>query len=113
MTATAPAPAAPPPARRGGRRERIARLERPLLAGGLALVALHLLDVALSGAETAILGVLAIAGVPAAWLVLQPRLSRPTRAALGIAVGHTAGLRERPAEYERRTTGFLDRALGL
>jgi pimeloyl-ACP methyl ester carboxylesterase len=27
-------------------------------------------------------------------------------------VGHTAGLRERPAEYERRTTTFLDRALG-
>jgi hypothetical protein len=28
-------------------------------------------------------------------------------------VGHTAGLRERPAEYQRRTTIFLDRALGL
>jgi pimeloyl-ACP methyl ester carboxylesterase len=27
--------------------------------------------------------------------------------------GHTAGLRARPAEYERRTTDFLDRALGL
>jgi pimeloyl-ACP methyl ester carboxylesterase len=27
--------------------------------------------------------------------------------------GHTAGLRTRPAEYERRVTGFLDRALGL
>jgi pimeloyl-ACP methyl ester carboxylesterase len=27
--------------------------------------------------------------------------------------GHTGGLRARPAEYERRTTAFLDRALGL
>lgn len=27
--------------------------------------------------------------------------------------GHTAGLRTYPAEYERRTAGFLDRALGL
>jgi uncharacterized protein len=26
---------------------------------------------------------------------------------------HTGGLRTRPAEYERRTTAFLDRALGL
>ena len=25
--------------------------------------------------------------------------------------GHTAGLRKHPAEYERRVTGFLDRAL--
>jgi pimeloyl-ACP methyl ester carboxylesterase len=27
--------------------------------------------------------------------------------------GHTAGLRTHPSEYERRTTAFLDRALGL
>ena len=27
--------------------------------------------------------------------------------------GHTAGLRKHPAAYERRTAGFLDRALGL
>ena len=27
--------------------------------------------------------------------------------------GHTAGLRTHPAAYERRTVGFLDRALGL
>jgi hypothetical protein len=27
--------------------------------------------------------------------------------------GHTAGLRTHPAEYERRTTAFLDRALAL
>ena len=27
--------------------------------------------------------------------------------------GHTAGLRTHPAEYEQRTTAFLDQALGL
>jgi hypothetical protein len=27
--------------------------------------------------------------------------------------GHTAGLRTHPAAYERRTTAFLDRALGI
>jgi uncharacterized protein len=27
--------------------------------------------------------------------------------------GHTAGLRKHPAQYEQRTVGFLDRALGL
>ena len=38
----------------------------------------------------------------------------PTGAALGArGHGHTAGLRTHPAEYERRTTAFLDRALGL
>jgi pimeloyl-ACP methyl ester carboxylesterase len=88
VTATARRPVtAPPLRRRGRRRERIARLERPLLAGGLALVALHLLDVALSGVETTVLGVLGIVGIPAAWLLLQPRLARPTRAGLGISVG--------------------------
>jgi hypothetical protein len=28
-------------------------------------------------------------------------------------VGHVAGVRRRPAAYEARTIGFLDRALGL
>jgi hypothetical protein len=55
-----------------------AALERPLLLAGLALVALHLLDLAFSGPATSFLGV-------------------PTH----------------PAAYERRTTAFLDRALGL
>jgi pimeloyl-ACP methyl ester carboxylesterase len=88
VTTTTPRPlTAPPPRRRGRLRERIARLEWPLLAGGLALIALHLLDIALSGAATTILGVLGIIGVPVAWLLLQPRLSRPTRAALGVSVG--------------------------
>jgi hypothetical protein len=27
--------------------------------------------------------------------------------------GHTAGLRKHPAQYEARTVGFLDRALGV
>ena len=48
------------------------------------------------------------------------RASRLYRAAGGPAVqlwelpdtGHTAGLRMHPAAYERRTIGFLDRALG-
>ena len=50
--------------RRGGRR-RLARLERPLLAAGLALVVAHLLDLAISGPDTVVLGVLAIVAVPA------------------------------------------------
>jgi pimeloyl-ACP methyl ester carboxylesterase len=62
-------------------------LERPLLAGGLALVAAHLLDLAISGPATAWWGVLAILALPAAWFALQPRLIRPTRFALGLAVG--------------------------
>ena len=46
--------------------------------------------------------------------------SRLYRAAGGAGVelwelpdtGHTGGLRKHPAQYERRTIGFLDRALG-
>jgi hypothetical protein len=30
-----------------------------------------------------------------------------------LGVGHVAGVRRRPAAYEARTIGFLDRALGL
>jgi uncharacterized protein len=49
------------------------------------------------------------------------RAARMYRAAGGPTVavwalpdtGHTAGLRTHPAAYERRTVGFLDRALGL
>jgi uncharacterized protein len=78
----------PPPARRkGGRRERLARLERPLLIAGLALVALHLLDLAFSGPDTSLLGVLAIVAVPAAWVLAQPHVTRPTRLVLGVVVG--------------------------
>jgi len=73
-----------PPRRR---RARIARAERPLLAAGLALVALHLLDLAFSGSHTAIVAVLAIVAAPAAWLAAQPRVTRPTRIVLGVVVG--------------------------
>ena len=81
MTALLDAPA------RSGRRERIARLERPLLAAGLALVALHLVDLTLSGSHTSFLGVLVILAVPLAWLAAQPRVTRPTRVVLGVVVG--------------------------
>jgi uncharacterized protein len=86
MTATL-APAPPLTRRGGGRRDRIARLERPLLAAGLALVTLHLLDLSLSGPDTALLGVLAIIAAPLAWLFAQPRVTRPTRLALGVVFG--------------------------
>jgi uncharacterized protein len=76
---------ATPPAT--SRRERLARLERPLLLAGLALVALHLLDLAFSGAATSALAVFAIVALPAAWGALQPRMTRPTRIALAVVVG--------------------------
>jgi pimeloyl-ACP methyl ester carboxylesterase len=76
-----------PAAERSRRRPRIARLERPLLAAGLALVALHLLDLTFSGSHTTVLGVLAIVAAPLAWLAAQPRVTRPTRVALGVVVG--------------------------
>jgi uncharacterized protein len=84
MTATL-APAPPQPRR--GARGRIAGLERPLLAGGLALVTIHLLDLALSGPATALVGLLAIVAAPLAWWLAQPRVTRPTRLALGVAFG--------------------------
>jgi uncharacterized protein len=78
-----PRPAPPRPRRR----ERIARLERPLLLAGLALVTAHLLDLALSGPATMVLGVAAIVVVPTVWALAQPRLTRPTRLALGVVIG--------------------------
>ena len=68
-------------------RERIARLERPLLLAGLALVTAHLLDLALSGPDTSVLGVLVILALPVAYSRAQPHLTRPTRLGLGVAVG--------------------------
>src|SRR5512132_1326160 len=65
----------------------LARLERPLLLVGLALVTAHLLDLALSGPDTSVLGVLVILAVPLAWALAQPHVTRPTRLALGVAVG--------------------------
>jgi pimeloyl-ACP methyl ester carboxylesterase len=76
-----------PRAPRVGWRERIARLERPLLLTGLALVAAHLLDLALSGPSPTFLGILAIVAAPAVWAALQPRVTRPTRLALGLVFG--------------------------
>lgn len=69
------------------RRARIARLERPLLAAGLALVALHLLDLTFSGSHTSPLGVLVIVAAPLAWLAARSRVTRPTRLALGVVIG--------------------------
>ena len=85
MTATLLEPETSAP--HGAAAPRIARMERPLLAAGLALVALHLLDLTFSGAHTTVLGVLAIVAAPVAWLAAQPRVTRPTRLALGVVVG--------------------------
>jgi hypothetical protein len=71
----------------GTLRGRFARLERPLLLGGLALVTVHLLDLAFSGPDTTLLGVAVIVAAPLAWALAQPRVTRPTRAALGVAFG--------------------------
>ena len=68
----------------------IARLERPLLLAGLALVTAHLLDLALSGPDTSVLGILVIVAVPLAWAVAQPHVTRPTRVALGVVIGLVA-----------------------
>ena len=69
------------------KRERIAALERPLLLAGLALVALHLIDLAFSGPGTSLPGVLAIVAFPAGWALAQPRLTRPTRLVLAVLIG--------------------------
>jgi pimeloyl-ACP methyl ester carboxylesterase len=61
--------------------------ERGLLLAGLALIAAHLLDLAFSGPHTTILGVLGIVAVAGGWALAQPRLARPTRFLLGLAVG--------------------------
>jgi uncharacterized protein len=68
-------------------RERAARLEQPLLWAGLALVTLHFLDLALSGADTSPFGVAAIIAVPVAWAALARRTTRPTRVAVGVVFG--------------------------
>jgi hypothetical protein len=66
---------------------RVARAERPLLLAGLALVTAHLLDLALSGPDTSVLGVAVIVAVAAAWALAQPHVTRPTRLVLGVVVG--------------------------
>jgi uncharacterized protein len=92
MTATLLQPAsapphAPPPRRRRSVRERIARAERPLLVGGLALVAAHLQELALSGPDPSGLAIWAILAGPLAWALLAPRMVRPTRLLAGVVVG--------------------------
>ena len=79
-----PVRAAQPPR---ARRDRFARLERPLLVAGLVLVTVHLLDLAFSGPDTTLLGVAVIVAVPLGWVLAQPRLIRATRVALGLSVG--------------------------
>jgi pimeloyl-ACP methyl ester carboxylesterase len=81
-----PSPAAQPHHRRT-RRERLARAERPLFLGGLALVTAHLLDLAFSGPDTSALGVAAIVALAGAWALAQPHVTRPTRLVLGVVVG--------------------------
>ena len=71
-------------------RESVARLERPFLLAGLALVTLHLLDLSFSGADTSILGVAVIVGIPLAWAFAAPRTTRPTRLAIGVVFGLVA-----------------------
>jgi len=83
-----PAPASTAPERRPpGRRDRFARLERPLLLAGLALVTVHLLDLALAGPDTTLLGVAVIVAAPLAWVLAQPWVIRPTRLALAASSG--------------------------
>jgi uncharacterized protein len=76
-----------PPAHSVGLRRRLARLEGPLLLAGLVLVTLHLLDLAFSGPDTSLPGVLAIVAVPVAWVLGRPHATRPTRLVLGVVVG--------------------------
>jgi dienelactone hydrolase len=68
-------------------RPRLARLERPLFAAGLALITLHVLDLALSGPDTLVVAVLAIVAVPVALLLALPRATRATRFAVPVALG--------------------------
>jgi uncharacterized protein len=70
-----------------GARSRIAILERPLLAVGLVLLTIHLLDLALSGPHTWLLAVVGIVAAPVAWWLAQPHVTRPTRLGLGLVVG--------------------------
>ena len=87
MTAATSRPhlTASPLTRGGRRRQQVARLERPLAVKEEVLTNERYRDAGGTGTEL--------------WVV--------------PGAGHTGGLRTRPAEYERRTTTFLDRALGL
>jgi hypothetical protein len=105
-TLTDPRPSAAMTAPSGGRRHRLAGLERPLLRAGLMPRIAPRPVLPIAG------GVGAPDEIPA---------NRAYRDAGGHTTqlwelrdaGHTGGLRTHPAAYERRTTAFLDRALGL
>jgi pimeloyl-ACP methyl ester carboxylesterase len=71
----------------GRRRDRLAGLERPLLLVGLALVTLHLLDLAFSGPATSLLGVVTIVAVPVGWALARRHVTRPTRLVLAVVIG--------------------------
>jgi pimeloyl-ACP methyl ester carboxylesterase len=86
-TMTGPRPTAPTLTRNGELRRRLAALERPLLLAGLALLTLHLLDLAFSGPDTSLAGVLAIVAVPVGSVLAQPHVTRPTRLVLGVVIG--------------------------
>ena len=86
-TLTDSRPSVPIAARNRSLRARLAGLERPLLLAGLALVALHLLDLAFSGPDTPLLGLLAIVAAPVAWALARPHVTRPTRIVLGVVIG--------------------------
>jgi hypothetical protein len=77
----------PARARRRSRRGRFAGRERVLLFTGLALVTVHLLDLALSGPATTVAGVAGILAVPVLAALLQPRVTRATRGAAAIVFG--------------------------
>jgi pimeloyl-ACP methyl ester carboxylesterase len=68
-------------------RSRLARLERPLLVTGLALITVHLLDLALSGPDTLLVALLAIVAVPLALLLALPHATRATRFAVPALLG--------------------------
>ena len=94
MTATLPSAAVPRLGR--GRRERLARLERPLLFAGLAREP-RLQAVVADGPTRPMDG--AEVNDPGAQLWELPD------------AGHTGGLRKHPAAYAQRTIAFLDDAL--
>src|SRR5690349_1840244 len=58
-----------------------------LLAAGLGLVTVHLLDLAFSGPDTTVLGMVVIVAPPLAVWALWPRLGRVSRCALAVPLG--------------------------
>jgi multisubunit Na+/H+ antiporter MnhB subunit len=87
MTATLAEPRASTPSPPRRYRRRLARLERPLLLAGLALVTLHLLDLAFSGPDTSLVGILAIVAAAGVCALAQRHVTRPTRLIPGVVVG--------------------------